>query len=72
MIYAIVFPLADEGVNVVVQGQKSREKEVVRVFDSCIQQFINLKPYVAVDVDGQPVEQARPSTDCSPTCCFQW
>jgi hypothetical protein len=46
--YAIVFPLADEGVVVRVQGQKSREKEVVKVFDSCIRQFVNLKPYVAV------------------------
>jgi hypothetical protein len=59
VIYAIVFPLRDEGVNVVVQGQKSREKEVARVFDSCVQQFINLKPYVAVGADGQPVEQAN-------------
>jgi hypothetical protein len=58
VIYAIVFPLRDEGVNVVVQGQKSREREVARVFDSCIQQFINLKPYVAVGADGQPIEQA--------------
>jgi hypothetical protein len=59
VIYAIVFPLTDEGVNVVVQGQKSREREVARVFDSCIQQFINIKPYVAVDTNGQPVEQAQ-------------
>ena len=59
VIYAIVFPLTDEGINVVVQGQKSREKEVARVFDSCVQQFINLKPYVAVTADGQPVEQTH-------------
>jgi hypothetical protein len=57
VIYAIVFPLADEGINVVVQGQKSREKEVVRVFDGCVQQFINLKQYVAVTAEGQPAEQ---------------
>jgi hypothetical protein len=59
VIYAIVFPLTDEGVNIVVQGQKSREKEVARIFDNCIQQFVNLKPYVAVTADGQPVEQAH-------------
>jgi hypothetical protein len=46
--YAIVFPLADEGIVVRVRGQKSREKEVVKVFDSCIRQFVNMKPYVAV------------------------
>jgi len=57
VVYAIVFPLKDEGVNVVVEGQKSREKEVARVFDSCIQQFVNLKPYVAIGADGRPVEQ---------------
>jgi hypothetical protein len=60
VIYAIVFPLTDEGVNVVVHGQKSREKEVAKVFDSCVQQFINLKPYVAVAANGLPVEQAHP------------
>jgi hypothetical protein len=58
--YSIVFPLADEGVNIVVQGQKSREREVARVFDNCIQQFVNLKPYVAVTANGQPVDEAHP------------
>jgi hypothetical protein len=57
VVYAIVFPLADEGINVVVQGQKSRDKEVARVFDSCVQQFINMKHYVAVTAEGQPTEQ---------------
>jgi hypothetical protein len=60
VIYAIVFPLADQGVNVVVEGQKTREKEVARIFDSCVQQFINLKPYVAVTADGQPIKQNHP------------
>jgi len=46
--YAIVFPLADEGIVVRVRGQKSREKEVVKVFDNCIRQFVNTKPYVPV------------------------
>jgi hypothetical protein len=55
VIYAIVFPITGEGVNVVVQGPKSRERDVVRVFDSCVGQFVNLKPYVAVTADGQPV-----------------
>src|SRR5205823_60392 len=55
--YSIVFPLNDDGINLVVQGQKSREKEVARVFDNCIQQFVNLKPYVAVAANGQPIEE---------------
>jgi hypothetical protein len=60
VVYSIVFPVADEGVNVVVRGQKSREREVARVFDNCVGQFINLKPYVAVTANGQPVDEAHP------------
>jgi hypothetical protein len=60
VVYSIVFPIVDEAVNLVVQGQKSREKEVARVFDSCVGQFVNLKPYVAVTADGQLVEQVPP------------
>jgi hypothetical protein len=60
VVYSIVFPLADEGVNLVVHGQKSRAKEVARVFDNCVQQFVNLKPYVAVTANGQPVDEAHP------------
>jgi|tagenome__1003787_1003787.scaffolds.fasta_scaffold20542375_2 hypothetical protein len=54
--YSIVFPLNDDGINLIVQGQKEREKDVARVFDNCVQQFVNLKPYVAVAANGQPVE----------------
>jgi hypothetical protein len=41
-----VFPLKDEGVILAVQGDKSREKEVVKVFEDSIRQFVNLKSYV--------------------------
>jgi hypothetical protein len=58
--YSIVFPITGDGVNLVVEGQKSREKEVARVFDNCVQQFVNLKPYVAVGANGQSVEQPHP------------
>jgi hypothetical protein len=50
--YAIVFPLADDGILVRVRGQKSREKEVTKVFDNCIRQFVNMKPYVPVSGDA--------------------
>lgn len=57
--YSIVFPINDDGINLIVQGQKSREKEVARVFDNCVQQFVNLRPYVAVGANGQPIEQVH-------------
>jgi hypothetical protein len=50
--YTIVFPLVGEGVILVVQGKKDREKEVVKVFDNCIRQFVNMKPYSAVSAIG--------------------
>jgi hypothetical protein len=46
--YAIVFPLKDEGVMLLVQGLKSREDEVAKVFDDTVRKFVNLKPYVTV------------------------
>src|SRR3954470_10237138 len=54
--YTIVFPLVDDGIMVFAQGEKSRDKEIVRIFDSCIRQFVNLNPYAAVTEDGQLVE----------------
>jgi hypothetical protein len=44
----IIFPLKGEGVIVCVQGLKSREKEVVKVFDDSVRQFVNFKPYITV------------------------
>ena len=49
------FPLTDEGIIVFVQGQKSRESEVVKVFDSCVREFVNLKPYIHVDETALPI-----------------
>ncbi len=57
--YTIVFPLIDEGVIVVVQGQKSREKEVLKVFDDTIRQFANLKPYVPVKLGAMAGEESH-------------
>jgi hypothetical protein len=46
--YSIIFPLSGEGIIVSVQGLKSRDTEVTKVFDDSVQKFVNLKPYAAV------------------------
>jgi len=46
--FMIVFPLKDEGIIVTVQGLKKREKEIAKVFDDTVRQFVNLKPYSKV------------------------
>jgi hypothetical protein len=57
--YTIVFPLRDEGVIVVVQGQKNREKEVRKVFDDAVRQFVNLKPYIPVKPSAMAGEESH-------------
>lgn len=57
--YTIIFPLTDEGIVLVVQGLKSREKEVLKVFENCIQKFVNLKPYVTVAASAQSGEDTH-------------
>lgn len=55
--FTVMIPIKDEGVIVVVQGIKSREKEVVKVFDDSVQQFVNLKPYATVVGPAQSGEE---------------
>jgi hypothetical protein len=44
--YLIQFPLRDDAIQIRVQGPKSREGEISKVFDQSIQSFVNLKPYI--------------------------
>jgi len=44
--YIIIFPLKEEAVHLIVQGSKTREDEVLRVFEESVQSLVNLRPYV--------------------------
>jgi hypothetical protein len=44
--YLVQIPLKDEAVQIRVQGPKSREEEILRVFNESVRGFVNTKTYV--------------------------